>query len=131
MIGFYVSFAFLFLSIFTLLHLSEIGFLASAVEQASFAAARSEFVGLRGKRSAEWIMTAAIDPVRKRTFGDLHVKTERRDASRVSRVEAKYRGLLPFLSKSISLPRGQSFRCREGNRGAICGYTAVPPRSQE
>jgi hypothetical protein len=109
--GFVISSLWVLTAMFGLFHLSEVGFLAGVAEQASFFAARSEFVGLRGTRSARFIAASAG------AAEVLTVQTEDSGTGRICRVSLAYRSELPFGAEDLRSP--------------MRGVTAIPPRSSE
>jgi hypothetical protein len=106
---FMISALCLLFSMFGLLHLSELGFLSGLTEQASFFAARSEFVGLRGERSGKFIVSSA------RSRAETRVKAAETGTGREVRVSLAHRSELPFFFSNRPVQ--------------LIGLTDVPRRS--
>jgi hypothetical protein len=104
-----LSSVWLFFAMFGVLHLSEVGVLSVVAEQASFFAARSEFVGLRGARAARFYAESF-------GAGDrIAVTTDEAAVGRIARVSLANREHLPLVANDLPV-------------SDLRGLTAVPPR---
>ena len=138
---FTISALWILFAMFGLFHLSELGFLSGGAEQASFFAARSEFVGLRGTRSGFLMAASGRDPSRAFDLtptgagNTISVETDENLQGRSSRVSIEYPNLLPFLKESVDPSGRPGSRCvgsgMLASRPRLCGFTKIPPRREE
>jgi hypothetical protein len=123
--GFTISSLGLFLALFGLFQLSEIGFLSGAAEQAGFFAARSEFVGLRGSLAGTLAAHTALD---RAGSGTVDVDTEESPPGRLVRVSFAAPEPFALLAKTSSGARCAP-RLTRSPHPRLCGFTLIPPRT--